>query len=109
MPTTPALPAGTPSRSLTTSSPSRRLPTEDHRRRRRARRGPERANQISDNFVLTAVLFASVLFFAGIAARFRPQWIRWAMLSVAVFVFVSGAIVEFVVAPERRDLTYTPS
>ena len=53
------------------------------------------ANQISDNFVLTAVLFASVLFFAGIAARFRPQWIRWAMLSVAIVVFVLGLIVEF--------------
>lgn len=55
----------------------------------------QHANQISDNFVLTAVLFASVLFFAGIAARFRPQWIRWAMLSVAVVVFVMGLIVEF--------------
>jgi hypothetical protein len=55
----------------------------------------QQANQWSDNFVLTAVLFASVLFFAGIAARFRPQWIRWAMLSVAVVVFVLGLIVEF--------------
>ena len=53
------------------------------------------ANQISDNFVLTAVLFASVLFFAGIAARFRPQWIRWAMLAVAVAVFFLGMAVEF--------------
>jgi len=55
----------------------------------------QQANQWSDNFVLTAVLFASVLFFAGMAARFRPQWIRWAMLSVAVVVFVLGLIVEF--------------
>jgi hypothetical protein len=55
----------------------------------------QEANQISDNFVLTAVLFASVLFFAGIAARFRPQWIRWAMLSVAVVVFGLGLVVEF--------------
>lgn len=53
------------------------------------------ANQIGDNFVLTAVLFASVLFFAGIAARFRPQWIRWAMLGVAALVFAIGLIVEF--------------
>ena len=53
------------------------------------------ANQISDNFVLTAVLFASVLFFAGIAARFRPQWIRWAMLGVALVVFFLGLVVEF--------------
>ena len=53
------------------------------------------ANQISDNFVLTAVLFASVLFFAGMAARFRPQWIRWAMLCVALVVFGLGLVVEF--------------
>ena len=52
-------------------------------------------NQISDDFVLTAVLFASVLFFAGIAARFRPQWIRWTMLGVATVVFFLGLVVEF--------------
>ena len=52
-------------------------------------------NQISDNFVLTAVLFASVLFFAGTAAKFRPQWIRWSMIAVAVFVFCIGLVVEF--------------
>ena len=53
------------------------------------------ANQISDNFVLTAVLFASVFFFAGTAAKFRPQVIRWSMIGVAVVVFVLGLIVEF--------------
>ena len=53
-------------------------------------------NQISDNFVLTAVLFASVLFFAGIAARFRPQWIRWTLLGVALVVFGIGLVVEFI-------------
>ena len=52
-------------------------------------------NQISDNFVLTAVLFASVLFFAGIAARFRPQWIRWTMIGVALMVFGIGLVAEF--------------
>jgi len=52
-------------------------------------------NQISDNFVLTAVLFASVLFFAGTAAKFRPQWIRWSMIAVAVVVFGIGLYVEF--------------
>ena len=52
-------------------------------------------NQISDNFVLTAVLFASVLFFAGTAAKFRPQWIRWSMIGVAVIVFGLGLIIEF--------------
>ncbi len=55
----------------------------------------QHANQISDNFVLTAVLFASVLFFAGTAAKFRPQWIRWSMIAVAVLVFCCGLVVEF--------------
>jgi hypothetical protein len=55
----------------------------------------QRDNQISDNFVLTAVLFASVLFFAGIASRFRSRWIRISMLAVAVVVFALGLAVEF--------------
>ena len=55
----------------------------------------QRDNQISDNFVLTAVLFASVLLFAGIAPRFKPQWIRWSMLGVGAVVFAIGLIVEF--------------
>jgi hypothetical protein len=55
----------------------------------------QRDNQIADDFVLTAVLFASVLFFAGTAAKFRPQSIRWSLLAVASLVFVIGLIVEF--------------
>jgi hypothetical protein len=57
--------------------------------------GAQAANQVSDNFVLTAVLFASVLFFAGMAARFRPKWLRWLMLGVALIVCVIGLGVEF--------------
>src|SRR3954466_4865564 len=53
------------------------------------------ANQTSDNFVLTAVLFASVLFFAGMAARFRPKWLRWLMLGVALVGCGIGLGVEF--------------
>ena len=59
----------------------------------------QEANQISDDFVLTAVLFASVLFFAGIAAKFRPQWIRWSMLGLAMIVFCIGLFVEFSLPP----------
>ncbi len=61
----------------------------------RALKAAQTANQTGDDFVLTAVLFASVLFFAGMAARFRPQWIRWAMLGVAVVIFCIGLVVEF--------------
>jgi hypothetical protein len=52
-------------------------------------------NQVSDNFVLTAVLFASVFFFAGTAAKFRPQVIRWSMIAVATAVFVVGLLIVF--------------
>ena len=50
----------------------------------------QRDNDIGDRFILTAVLFASVLFFAGTAAKFRPPWIRWSMIVVAVVVFTIG-------------------
>ncbi len=50
----------------------------------------QRDNDIGDRFILTAVLFASVLFFAGTAAKFRPPWIRWSMIGVAVVVFTIG-------------------
>jgi hypothetical protein len=50
----------------------------------------QRDNDVGDRFILTAVLFASVLFFAGTAAKFRPPWIRWSMIAVAVVVFMIG-------------------
>jgi hypothetical protein len=31
-----------------------------------------------------------------VAARFRPQWIRWALLGVARVVFGIGLVVEFI-------------
>jgi hypothetical protein len=55
----------------------------------------QNANQTGDDFVLTAVLFASVLFFAGVAARLQPQWLRWTMLVLAVAVFLVGLSIEF--------------
>ncbi len=61
----------------------------------RALSDAQKANQTGDDFVLTAVLFASVLFFAGIAARLRPQWLRWAMLGVGMLIFAIGLVVEF--------------
>ena len=49
-----------------------------------------RANQISDDFVLTAVIMAIVLFFAGVATRFEDRRIRQAMLALAVVLLVGG-------------------
>jgi len=53
------------------------------------------ANQTSDNFVLTAVLFASVLFFAGVGTRFRTQGIRRFMIGLAALMFAGALVVVF--------------
>ncbi len=55
----------------------------------------KQANQTSDNFVLTAVLFASVLFFAGVGTRFKTAGIRRAMVGLAVVLFAGALIVVF--------------
>lgn len=53
----------------------------------------EQANQLdetSDRYVLLTVLFASVLFFAGIAGKFQSRAIDLAMLAVSLIVFLVG-------------------
>ena len=46
------------------------------------------ANQRSDNYVLAVVLFASVLFFAGVATKFRTQGGQLVSVSAGAAVFV---------------------
>jgi hypothetical protein len=53
------------------------------------------ANQTGDNFVLTAVLFASVLFFAGIGTKWRSFRLRVSSLALGGVMFTSGTIVVF--------------
>ena len=48
------------------------------------------ANQRSDNYVLLAVLFASVLLFAGLAPKSRSYPIQAAMITLAVVVLMVG-------------------
>jgi hypothetical protein len=50
------------------------------------------ANQTGDSYVLTTVLFASVLFFAGISTKFRGRWIKVVLLSVGLAAFVAGTV-----------------
>ena len=57
-------------------------------------RGQE-ANQRADNFVLAAVLMATVLFFAGVGAKFRGRRIRIAMLALGLLVFVGSVAFIF--------------
>lgn len=48
------------------------------------------ANEISDNYVLLTVIFASVLFFGGISGKFKSRLIDLGMLIVAFITFVIG-------------------
>ena len=53
------------------------------------------ANQTGDNFVLAAVVMASVLFFAGVGTRFRGRRVRISMLALAVLLFLGGTVFIF--------------
>lgn len=55
----------------------------------------QEANQRADNFVLAAVLMATVLFFAGVGAKFRGRHIRMMMLVVGVLVFLGSVAFIF--------------
>ena len=49
------------------------------------------ANQTGDNYVLTTVLFASVLFFAGISTKFSNKGIKVGLLVLGLAAFGFGA------------------
>ncbi|MBN2028585.1 MAG: hypothetical protein JW854_17670 [Actinobacteria bacterium] len=48
-------------------------------------------NQRSDNYVLLAVLFASVLFFAGMCTKFKQRWLEITLLLFAATILCVGA------------------
>lgn len=51
------------------------------------------ANQVSDNFVLAAVLLASVLFFAGLAGTFDSMRAQVMLLILGGVMFVAGTVI----------------
>jgi hypothetical protein len=53
------------------------------------------ANQISDNFVLAAVLFASVLFFSGLAGTFDSIKAQVMLLVLAGLMIATGTVIVF--------------
>ena len=53
------------------------------------------ANQTGDNYVLTTVLFASVLFFAGISTKFAGQRVKLALVTLGIAAFAVGASILF--------------
>lgn len=50
------------------------------------------ANKNSDQYVLFTVLFASVLFFAGIGVKFRTLNLEFAMLLLGIVVFITALV-----------------
>lgn len=48
------------------------------------------ANDTGDNFVLSAVVMASVLFFAGVGTKLRDRRVRLLMLTFAALLFLGG-------------------
>ncbi|HEY4397831.1 MAG TPA: hypothetical protein VGO28_09175 [Acidimicrobiia bacterium] len=56
------------------------------------------ARDRADEYVLTTVFFASVLFFAGISMRIARQWLRIGVLTLGVAFFVYG-IVHIILLP----------
>ena len=48
------------------------------------------ANRLGDNFVLVAVVMASVLFFAGVGTKVRARGIRLFMLIAGFMLFIGG-------------------
>ena len=47
----------------------------------------------SNTYILLTVLFASVLFFAGISTKFKDLRIKLALLAFGTFIFISAAVV----------------
>lgn len=58
-----------------------------------ARAAAADANQDSDNYVLTTVLFATVLFFAGMSSKFAGRMQQTVMLTLGSALFVTGVMV----------------
>jgi hypothetical protein len=54
-----------------------------------AQQATERANE----YVLTTVLFATVLFFASISSKLNGVANRWAILSIAIIGLVAGGVI----------------
>jgi glycerol uptake facilitator-like aquaporin len=48
------------------------------------------ANQISDEYILTTVILAGVLFLAGIASRFKAMSARWVIIIFSLAILVYG-------------------
>jgi len=72
---------------------------------RRPRRG--RPNKNSDTYVVTTVLFAAVLFFAGVSNKMAVRRNRILVLSVGVAVLIGAAVVVATLPVERSSFEFS--
>jgi hypothetical protein len=54
------------------------------------------SNQNGDNYVLTTVGFALVIFFAGVSSKLKEQKNRWIAIGTALFLFTAALTVAFI-------------
>jgi hypothetical protein len=94
-PAAPPTPFATTEYRLAATARANRLERTADRRAAQART----ANQRSDEYVLITILFASVLFFAGISSKMDTRRARLLLLGTGIFVFVC-ATAGRVVAPQ---------
>jgi hypothetical protein len=84
----PLTPFAMPEYQLAARGEAQRLEAEADALSAQARANVQRAT----NYVLAVVLFATVLFFAGMAARFRTRRVRVALLAFGVVVLVGTVV-----------------
>ena len=53
------------------------------------------ADEIANSYVLLTVIFATVLFFAGISGKFESRTVDIAVLAFAILIFLVGLIILF--------------
>jgi hypothetical protein len=64
--------------------------------------GAQVANTTSDTYVLLTVMFASVLFFGGIAGTVHLSWLRRSLMALAI-AFFGGTVIYLVTMPICRE------
>jgi hypothetical protein len=87
-PDAPLTPFAMPEYQVASREDAQRLETQADALSAEARANVQRAT----NYVLAVVLFATVLFFAGMAAKFRTHRLRVALLAFGVFILVGTVI-----------------
>ncbi len=87
-PDAPLTPFAMPEYKVAAREEAQRLEAEADALSAQARANVQRAT----NYVLAVVLFATALFFAGMAAKFRTHRLRVALLAFGVFVLVGTVI-----------------